>query len=297
MKVGCIGEAMGELALSADAKSARVGVAGDTFNTAIYLAREAGGALAVDYVTRLGRDAFSARILAQLSDEGIGTGRIAISPDRNAGLYAIETDDRGERRFTYWRDRSAARELFSDGFAALDGLQVAMLSAITLAILPPAVRARLLDELAARRAQGLTVAFDSNYRPALWESPEAARDWIGRLWQITDIGLPSVDDEAAIFGSSGEAEVIARLHGWGVRRGALKRGGQGPLPLDGSAAGPFPPAARVVDTTAAGDSFNGGFLAALLRGADTATACAAGHALASRVIGAPGAILPRDEHG
>jgi 2-dehydro-3-deoxygluconokinase len=49
----------------------------------------------------------------------------------------------------------------------------------------------------------------------------------------------------------------------------------------------------VVDTTAAGDSFNGAYLAALARGLPEADCLAAGHAMASEVIGHPGAIVPR----
>ena len=98
----------------------------------------------------------------------------------------------------------------------------------------------------------------------------------------------------ALFGDSGEAAVLARLAAAGVRRGALKRGPDGPAPIGSDVDLPaFPPAAKVVDTTAAGDSFNGAYLAALLRGETEAACLAAGHAMAAEVIGHPGAIIPR----
>ena len=115
-----------------------------------------------------------------------------------------------------------------------------------------------------------------------------------RFWQLADIGLPSLDDELALYEEAGEAEVLARLAAAGVARGALKRGAEGPRPL--GPAGPlpaFPAAARVVDTTAAGDSFNGAYLGALIRGLPEAECLAAGHAMATEVIGHPGAIIPR----
>ncbi len=49
-----------------------------------------------------------------------------------------------------------------------------------------------------------------------------------------------------------------------------------------------------VDTTAAGDSFAAGYLAARLRGEAPAAAARAGHRLAAVVITHPGAIIPRE---
>ena len=99
----------------------------------------------------------------------------------------------------------------------------------------------------------------------------------------------------ALFNDAGEAAVLARLAAAGIRRGALKRGAEGPVPLGPAAPSlpAFPPASKVVDTTAAGDSFNGAYLAALMRGESDLACLAAGHAMASEVIGHPGAIIPR----
>lgn len=292
----CIGEAMIELSLSNDAPDrARVGYAGDTLNTAIYLKRSLPEAR-VAYATKLGADRFSDQMRAMIRSEGLETDLILTSPDRTCGLYAISTDEVGERSFAYWRSASAARDLLTE--PALDpatwaGAQMVYLSAISLAILPPPHRALLFDWIAAYRATGGTFAFDSNYRPALWESNAVAREVIATAWRLTDLGLPSVDDEMAIFGDAEEAAVLTRLKGYGLKSGALKRGAAGPMPLSGEAAPDFPPVTKVVDSTAAGDSFNAGYLASYLSGKDEAACLGAGHALASRVIGSHGAILPR----
>ena len=250
------------------------------------------------YVTALGTDPLSERMLRFFDAEGLATDLVERRSDRVPGLYAISLDAAGERSFTYWRDSSAARTLFLPPAEVtperLAGFDLIYLSGITLAVLAPEARAALRGFLAGYRRGGGRVAFDSNYRPRLWPDAATARREIGAFWAATDIGLPSLDDELALYGEAGEAAVLARLAAAGVRRGALKRGAAGPLPLGAGAALPaFPPAARVVDTTAAGDSFNGAYLAAVLRQAAEADCLAAGHAMASAVIGHPGAIMPR----
>lgn len=299
MRVACIGECMVELTLPRDeADAGRIGFAGDTLNAAVYLKRSAPG-IEVAYVTALGTDPLSERMLGFFAAEGLDTGLIERRPDRAPGLYAISLDARGERSFTYWRDSSAARTLFAPPAAVtpdrLAGFDLIYLSGITLAILSPAARGMLGGFLSGYRVRGGRVAFDSNYRPRLWPDAATARREIGALWAVTDIGLPSVDDEMALWGDPDADAVLARLRAAGVARGALKRGADGPLPI--GPAGPlpaFPPAPRVVDTTAAGDSFNGAYLAALLAGGSEADCLAAGHAMAAKVIGHPGAIIPRD---
>ena len=291
MKFAAIGEAMIELSMAGDA--AAVGVAGDTLNTAIYLKRNA-PSFEVDYVTRLGTDAFSDRIAGFIEAEDIGTHTIERDPGGTPGLYAITTDDTGERSFTYWRDSAAARRTFvtdnGPNFAALARYDVIYLSGITMAILSPAVRSGLIRFLHDFRRSGGLVCYDSNYRPRLWSDAETARAANEAMWALADIAVPSLDDERAITGNT-EAAIAQRFLGM-ERVGALKRGPKGPLCLKTGATYDFPAAETVVDTTAAGDSFNGGYLAALLTGASQASSLRAGHDLAMQVIGHKGAILP-----
>ena len=276
----------------------RVGFAGDTFNTAVYCAREFGASARVGYCTRVGRDPLSRAFLSVAKDEGIDVSRVGLDPERNIGIYAVSTDETGERSFSYWRGDSAARRLFASGetLASLPAARVVYLSGITLAILHPSARARLIAYLRDLRRRGAChVAFDSNYRPQLWENAEVARRSTREMWQVADIALPSLDDETALFGDAGEETVIARFAASDWHACAIKRGALGPVSprLARDAHPDFAPAPEVVDTTAAGDSFNGGYLAALLRGEDEKRCLLAGHAVASRVVGAPGALIGR----
>lgn len=293
-----IGEVMAEIRQEPTA-GFRVGFAGDTFNTAVYCAREFGPSARIGYCTRIGCDPLSYAFLGAAKDEGIDVSQVGLDRERNIGIYTVSTDDAGERSFRYWRSDSAARRLFASGetLASLPVASVVYLSGITLAILHPSARRRLIAHLRDLRGRSAChVAFDSNYRPQLWESAEIARRSVREMWQVADIALPSVDDEIALFGDAGEEAVIARFAASDWRGCAIKRGARGPvsprLALD--AHPEFAPAPDVVDTTAAGDSFNGGYLAAFLRGEDERRCLLAGHHIASRVVGAPGALIARD---
>ncbi|MEX3007465.1 sugar kinase [Hoeflea sp. TYP-13] len=298
-RIACVGEAMVELSLDGEGANAQVGFAGDTLNTAIYMTREIPGAQDVSFVSSLGVDAFSDRMIAFIEGEGVAAA-VTRNEQRLPGLYAINTDEHGERSFSYWRENSAARTMFQSSgrpdFSALEDFDVVYMSAITLAILPPEIREALFDWIAAFRGQGGLFAFDSNYRPRLWESVDAARDAVSRAWRLCDIGLPSVDDEMALFGDVDADTAIKRLEGYGIGIGALKRGAEGPVPINAQADPgiQYARAQKVVDTTSAGDSFNGAFLSAYLSGKSMSEAMLAGHNRAAKVIGVRGAIIPRD---
>ena len=294
--IACIGECMIELSsIDLDQGRARVGFAGDTFNTAIYLARLRPG---VSYVSNLGHDGFSGQMLRVMADEGIDAGLVGLHASRLPGLYSIEVDATGERSFRYWRDSSAARTLFQGVGATFDDLarfDTIYLSGITLAILPADIRAALTARLADLRATGHRIVFDSNYRPRLWPDADTARAAFAAIWAATTLALPSLDDESALHPGTTPGAVLDRLSALGVTEIALKNGAAGPLiRADGhDIQVSLPRAPRVVDTTGAGDSFNAGYLAARLDRAAPGDAAAAGHRLAMTVIAHPGAVIPR----
>lgn len=296
LRIACIGECMIELnRLDLDAGSAGIGFAGDTLNTAVYLARLG---CDVAYVTNLGLDRFSDRMEQRWRGEGIGCALVGRHPDRLPGLYAIEVDAAGERSFRYWREASAARTLFSGIGAALADLaqfDVIYLSGITLAILPAEIRGALIATAAGLKAAGKMVVFDTNHRPRLWPNEAAARDSFAAMWAATSLALPSFDDEARLYPGLSPQQVIARIAALGPAEVVLKNGARGPLIAVNGAVDQtdLPEVARVVDTSGAGDSFNAGYLAARLRGDAPLAAAAAGHRLASVVIGHHGAVIPR----
>lgn len=295
-RIVSIGECMGELSETGTPGALSMGFAGDTLNTAFYLRQSLGPEWQVDYVTAIGTDGLSDRMLDFLTAEGIGTAHIRRLADKTIGLYYITLKE-GERSFTYWRNDSAARRLASDPAAivrALENADVAYWSGITLAILPNQDRLALIEALGQFAGRGGTVVFDPNLRPRLWDNPETMRGWIHRAAAISDLCLPSFDDESTWFGDSDPIETAKRYHAEGARRVIVKNGGGAVTFLeaaDKTGLQSIPSVEHVVDTTAAGDSFNAGFLAAELSGKSTEDAIAAGARLAAKVIGARGALV------
>jgi 2-dehydro-3-deoxygluconokinase len=294
-RIVSIGECMGELSETGTPGMLNMGFAGDTLNTAFYLRHSLGPDWQVDYVTAVGSDGLSDRMVDFLTGQGIGTDHVRRLADKTIGLYYITLKD-GERSFTYWRNDSAARKLASDPAAlarALDGADLAYWSGITLAILPNQDRLALIEALSQFAGRGGTVVFDPNLRPRLWDNPDTMRGWIHRGAAVSHLCLPSFDDESAWFGDADPASTVRRYQAEGATRVIVKNGADSVTYADGSGISTFPikPADQVVDTTAAGDSFNAGYLAAELQGAPVRDAIAAGAGLAGRVIGAKGALV------
>ncbi len=294
MRIVSIGECMVELAPAGDGHFA-LGYAGDTFNTAWYLRRLLPEA-AVDYLSAVGEDAVSSRMLDFMAAEGIGTTHVRRLTGRSVGLYLIQVD-KGERSFAYWRSTSAARSLADDPAAlaaGLAGARLAYLSGITLAILAPEPRAALLTALRTARAAGTLVAFDPNIRPALWPDADRMRAALTEGAGLADIILPSFEDEARHFGDAMPEATAHRYAAGGAGVVVVKDGPNPVVSLQGDKLETHPlpaPAATPVDSTAAGDSFNAAFLAAWLQGQPLAKAVAAGASLAAKVIAAPGALV------
>jgi 2-dehydro-3-deoxygluconokinase len=298
--VYAIGECMIELQRSSNGMDYRFG--GDTLNAAVYMARMLDPEqVKVAYVTALGADGMSDEMCASWQDEGIDTGCVLRLPDRLPGIYMIETDPSGERRFHYWRKDSAARHWLEAPDAGkvllrLAAARMVYLSGISLAILSPADRELLIAALAQCRAAGGSVVFDNNYRPRLWESAAEAAEVYRRVLAHCDIALLTLDDEQALFGPGDAAAAIERTRALGVGEVVVKRGGEPCVVWAGGRAVEVAPApvAEVVDTTAAGDSFGAAYLAARLSGQEPEAAARAGHRLAGTVIRHRGAIIPRD---
>ncbi|MDR6352270.1 sugar kinase [Pantoea sp. SORGH_AS_0659] len=299
-KIAIIGECMIEL--SEKGENIKRGFGGDTLNTAVYLARQSDKQLRVDYVTALGTDSFSDQMIAAWQQENVETALVQRLDNKMPGLYFIETDDHGERTFWYWRNDAAARFWLDSAQADAICQQLAhydylYLSGISLAILPATSREKLMTLLSACRQNGGKVIFDNNYRPRLWADKASAQQAYAEMLRHTDMAFLTLDDEDLLWGEQPLDAVIARTRAAGVQEIAIKRGADsclvavGDEPLREVAAIKLAKE-KVIDTTAAGDSFSAGYLAVRLAGGSAEDAAARGHLTASTVIQYRGAIIP-----
>ncbi|AIN20111.1 pfkB carbohydrate kinase family protein [Yersinia rochesterensis] len=302
--IAVIGECMIELSQKGTDLSR--GFGGDTLNTAVYVARQVSKQdLNVHYVTALGTDNFSNEMLAAWQQENIDTSLIQRLDNKLPGLYVIETDSTGERTFYYWRNDAAARFWLTSPQAdeicqRLEKFNYLYLSGISLAILDSASRQRLLTLLRACRANGGKVIFDNNYRPRLWQSKEETQEAYRDMLACTDIAFLTLDDEDMLWGETPIEQVIERTQDLGVSEIVIKRGADSCIVWvkEGFEAHQYDvpavklPKEKVVDTTAAGDSFSAGYLAVRLTGGSAHDAAVRGHLTASTVIQYRGAIIP-----
>src|SRR5215510_14065053 len=296
-RVVAIGEVMVELTRGTDGRYS-LAYGGDTFNTAVYLAR---AGVPVVYATALGDDRYSDGAVALAAAEGVAGDLIIRMPGRMPGLYLVETDAKGERQFHYWRENSPARELFElpEWGRIAESLLAAGLvyfSGITLSLYTNVGLGRFLAVLEMARDKGVKVAFDGNYRPRGWKGDIArTRTVFVEALKRVDIVLPTFDDEAMLWGDPSPEATVARLQAFGIGEIVVKNGSKSALVAvkDSRELVPVPEVVAPVDTTAAGDSFNAGYLAARLAGEPPSAAVRQAHRLAAEKIRHRGAIMPR----
>lgn len=279
---------------------------GDSLNSAVYLARAAKQQVQINYVTAMGSDALSEGMIQRWQEEGINTQFVLTDNARQPGLYLIQLDDQGERTFLYWRNQSAARYMlqhrdFELLTTKLEKMDMVYLSGISLAILPEKDRKTLLTLLRKLSEKGVEIAFDSNFRPALWPQNEdwkTVKDHYAELLSFCDLALVTFDDEQAIWQDISPEAALNRLEHAGVKKAVIKLGAEGCLykNLQKKESDALfittTPIEEVVDTTSAGDSFNAGYLSGHLTGLEPERCCVRGHQLASAVIQSQGAIVP-----
>lgn len=291
-----MGECMAELQ-EIEPGHLRQSFAGDFYNTAVYLKR-AFTHIDTCLLTAVGKDKLSEAMLAHCEQEQLDCASVVRSPERIPGLYWINTDAEGERTFTYWRENSAARQLMSlmDEVVRerLMNADWFFFSGISLAVIEPQDRLLFWALLTDLKRAGVKIAFDPNYRARLWPEADIAKQHFEKAFGFCDLLLPGVDDFTQLYDVTEVAKIRDLLSQFHIAEVVLKNGPAEICYIAGDAIETYPvtPAAKVIDTTSAGDSFNGIFLGARMSGRPVATAIEWAAGTAGLVIQHPGAIIP-----
>jgi len=295
-----IGECMIELSQSSKLGEFKQSFAGDVFNTGVYIKRCLKESAQVSFLSAIGQDKMSTQLLNLMASEQVDSRYLYRCESSKMGLYIINIDQYGERTFDYWRENSAAKQLMKlikQDTEKVDFSSVTTLffSGISIAILSPDDLEEFWKFIECRRVQGCQVVFDPNYRPALWSSPKHAKEAFEIAYSLSDVVLPGVDDHKNLYNHESAAEIASHLEAKGIGEIIIKNGD---LEVLTSVEGrrtqiDILPVAEVVDTTSAGDAFNGGYLSARQSGKSVKDAVNYAASVAGCVIQHKGAIVPK----
>lgn len=284
----CLGEPMLEFNQQPDGNYLP-GHGGDTSNCAIAAARQ--GA-AVGYVTHIGADTFGNSFMDLWAQEGVDTSTVKQVPDAHTGVYFVTHGENGHE-FSYFRAGSASSRMSAADLPAkaLQSAKILHVSGISQAISDTAADA-VFEAIRIVKAAGGKVSYDTNLRLKLWPL-ERARAVTHAAMAQCDIALPGLEDAQQLTGLS-DPDAIADFYlelGAGVV--ALTLGAEGTLVAT--------PETRervkgrrveAVDATAAGDTFDGAFLARLAAGDTPFEAARYANAAAALSTRGYGAVAP-----
>ncbi len=289
----CMGEPMLEYAaLPPDAAGRTLyleGHGGDTSNAAIAAARQ--GAR-VAYASAVGEDAAGEGFLALWAREGIDTTAVRRDPARPTAIYFIRYEG-GRHHFHFYRAGSAAAGYRPEDVpeAMIAGARMFFASGISQAISDSAADA-VFRAIEIARANGVAVAYDTNYRPRLWPPARAAAVMHAAIARA-DYALPSREDAEVLSGLADPDAILDFYLRLGPRVVVLKLGAEGALVASPAGRVRIPPhPCRPVDATGAGDTFCGAFLARILAGDGPEAAARYAGVAAALATEGQGAVAP-----
>ena len=293
-----IGECMVELR-AMSAATLHQSFAGDVYNSAVYLKR-CFPQVTTSVVTALGQDNLSKKMLERFESEQINTQLVFAHDTKVPGMYYIETDEHGERSFIYWRNDSAAKKvvdfLDADALEQLSQGDMFFFSGISLAIIEESAREDFWKVVKQLKDAGVKIVFDPNYRARLWNSVEETKEQYHLAFTFADITLPGVEDLTTLYDVHSVEAVVEYLKPYQIEEIVVKNGPESVVTKEGDTlqSHTIIPVTNVVDTTSAGDAFNGVYLGARLSDKSISSAVQLAAKAAGTVIQQPGAIAPKD---
>ncbi|MEE8446877.1 MAG: ribokinase [Gemmatimonadota bacterium] len=234
----------------------------------------------VTLVVRLGADDFGDRALAALGREGIDTRFVARDAEAASGVALIVVSESGENAIAV-APGANMRLTAADVDRAAPAIREADMLLLQLETPLPTVR------------HAATLAMKAGVPVIL--NPAPAAPLAGELLSRVSVLTPNELEAAALTGASAYGvdaarQAAQRLHASGVANVVITLGREGAL-MEGEAGSGHVPGCTVtaVDTTAAGDAFNGALAVALAEGASLEHAVRFANRAAALSITRPGA--------
>jgi sugar/nucleoside kinase (ribokinase family) len=256
-------------------------VGGSAAITAVAAARLG---LRVSLAAVVGSDPSGEFMLAQLTSEGVDTGAVIVRPGLATGM-TVALSNGTDRAIVTATGAMTSLTAGDVPRALLAGARHLHVSSYFL--LERSLGPGLAGLLADARASGTTTSLDTNWDPAgRWGG-----DPLRKVLAYTDVLLPNAEEACRLSGQPTVQAALPVLTS-AVAKVVIKLGASGALSADGSlierVAPPAGLAGEVIDATGAGDCFNAGLIAGLLRGLDLADAARLGCAVGSASTRAAG---------
>ncbi len=210
------------------------------------------------FVGSVGEDLFGDFILRALEAEGVDVSSVSRQePPTRTSLAFVEISADGDRAFTFYRSSPAADELLSPDDVSRDVLSGAsFLNFGSIPLIKDPVRSATCRAAELARDAGVPVAFDVNYREHLWKNPEAAREAVEPLLDLSTIVKLSDDEIGPLLGKEDAEEAAEKLLERGVALVLVSKGPEGAFYATGAFSGNVPAfGVEAVDATGAGDAF------------------------------------------
>ncbi len=263
MQVLCMGEALIDMLASKEqggngAESFRKFAGGAPANVAVAVAKLGGDSALFG---KLGKDQFGVYLHNTLSELGVDTSFTAYSERGQTALAFVGLDADGERSFDFYIDNAAHTDLSEADLVPELFQSPRIVSFCSGSLSTSALRSVTENGLAQFRNAGSILCLDINYRPAFWDDVALAPEIICEAAAQVDMIKASREELIDLYG---EDQVDGKIQEWldrGVSLILLTDGAQPVAFYTRDTDGTYPvPAAKAVDTTAAGDAFVGGFL-------------------------------------
>ncbi len=217
------------------------------------------------YLTKVGKDGFGDFLIETLNREGVDISHISQSDDYATSLAFVSLSEEGEREFVFFRKAAADLHFTEDDFKDVEFCEGDALEYGSVALQTEVAKCThryLIDK--AKKA-GALIFFDPNLRFNLYKDKEELKDIVKEFASYADVIKVGDDELEFLTGKSGE-EAVEAMFGGNLKLLLVTLGGKGAkLYLsDGRRASCAGYKVATVDTTGAGDSFFGAFIAQLI---------------------------------